>query len=187
MVNFNFISLLEGGRTTKGYVPEPEKSKSGITIGTGVDLGQMGETDLERFNLPEPIKLKLRPYLGKIKQDAVRLLHERPLQVSDDEAQEIDKAVKASSLNRVAKRYNSSSETDFDSLPDGVQTVIASVAFQYGDLASQTPNFWRQVTSGDWQGAYKNLRNFGDAYKTRRNKEADLLQESWAESGVNLA
>ncbi|MCZ6804491.1 MAG: pesticin C-terminus-like muramidase [Proteobacteria bacterium] len=58
------------------------------------------------------------------------------------------------------------------------QTVVASVAFQYGDLESRTPNYWQQVTTGDWPAALYNLRNFGDRYPTRRNKEADLL-ESW--------
>jgi len=54
--------------------------------------------------------------------------------------------------------------------------VITSVAFQYGNLATETPNFWRQVTSGDWDGAVGNLRNFGDAYGSRRNREADYFE-----------
>ena len=54
--------------------------------------------------------------------------------------------------------------------------MIASVSFQYGvALNRRTPNFWWQITNGDWDGALANLRNFGDRYDTRRNKEADLL------------
>ncbi len=56
-------------------------------------------------------------------------------------------------------------------------TVIASVAFQYGDLESRTPNFWKQVISGDWEAAEANLRNFGDNYGTRRVKEADYYNK----------
>ena len=56
MIDFNFISKLEGGRTTKGYVPDPEGSRSGVTIATGVDLSQMGENDLSRLNLPPDLK-----------------------------------------------------------------------------------------------------------------------------------
>ena len=41
MIDFNFISKLEGGRKTKGYVPDPEGSRSGVTIATGVDLGKL--------------------------------------------------------------------------------------------------------------------------------------------------
>jgi hypothetical protein len=57
------------------------------------------------------------------------------------------------------------------------QTVVASVAFQYGDLSLRTPNFWQQVTTENWQAALANLQDFGDKYPTRRNKEADLLAQ----------
>ncbi len=85
MIDFNFISKLEGGRRTTGYVPNPEGSRSGVTIGTGIDLGQMGESDLEQFNFPSDLKDKLRPYLGKIKFKAVDLLDTMPLHVTDIE------------------------------------------------------------------------------------------------------
>ncbi|WP_117035089.1 pesticin C-terminus-like muramidase [Klebsiella pneumoniae] len=52
-----------------------------------------------------------------------------------------------------------------------------AVAYQYGtNLASATPNFWSQVTNGQWQEAINNLNNFGDAYPTRRRSEAALIQ-----------
>jgi hypothetical protein len=40
---------------------------------------------------------------------------------------------------------------------------------------SGTPTFWRQITTGDWQEAYQNLRNFGDSYPTRRREETRKL------------
>ena len=70
----------------------------------------------------------------------------------------------------------SDASVSFEALAAECQTVIASVAFQYGNLSTATPNFWRQVTAQDWSGALANLRNFGDRYKTRRAKEADLLE-----------
>ena len=184
MIDFNFISDREGGRRTTGYVPNPEGSLSGVTIGTGIDLGQMGESDLEQFNFPSDLKDKLRPYLGKIKFEAVDLLDTMPLHVTDEEAELIDKQVKSRFVRDLERKFNDSAIMRFDELPDGVQTVIASVAFQYGDLRSRTPNFWRQITTGDWQGAYRNLRDFGDDYSTRRNLEADLLKSSLDESGL---
>ena len=72
------------------------------------------------------------------------------------------------------------SGVDFAQLPAPMQTVIASVAFQYGDLASRTPKFWAQVVARDWSSALANLRNFGDSYGTRRRKEADLLSSQIA-------
>jgi GH24 family phage-related lysozyme (muramidase) len=186
MIDFNFISKLEGGRKTKGYVPDPEGSRSGVTIATGVDLGQMGENDLSRLNLPPDLKDRLRPYLGRIKFEAVSLLENMPLQITEAEAELIDKEVKSRFVRDLERKFNQTATTVFEELPDGVQTVIASVTFQYGDLRSSTPNFWRQITTGDWQGAYQNLRNFGDSYSTRRNKEADLLKTSLEESGLAI-
>src|SRR5207247_556363 len=60
--------------------------------------------------------------------------------------------------------------------PD-LQTVIADVGYQYGpNLASATPKFWTQVIRQQWTDAIDSLRNFGDNYQPRRDREADLLQ-----------
>ena len=40
----------------------------------------------------------------------------------------------------------------------------------------RVPRFWSYITSNNWNSAIAELRNFGDAFATRRNKEADLLQ-----------
>lgn len=64
----------------------------------------------------------------------------------------------------------------FSRLPSEAQTVIASVSFQYGvNLDLRAPRFWRAVASQDWAAAVAELRRFGDAYPTRRRREADLL------------
>ena len=39
-IDFKFLSDLEGGCKLNGYVPNPKTSKSGVTIGTGFDLGK---------------------------------------------------------------------------------------------------------------------------------------------------
>jgi hypothetical protein len=36
--------------------------------------------------------------------------------------------------------------------------------------------FWDAMIRQDWKKAEEILRNFGDAYPTRRNQEADLLK-----------
>lgn len=71
----------------------------------------------------------------------------------------------------------SSGATKFENLDARHQTVILSVAYQYGaNLASRAPKFWKAVTSQNWAEVVKVLRDFGDAYKTRRNREADYLE-----------
>lgn len=66
----------------------------------------------------------------------------------------------------------------FEDLPAEAQTVIASVSFQYGvGLSVATPKFWKAVVSQDWKEVSKLLKAFGDVYKTRRNKEAALIDK----------
>ena len=170
-IDMAFIARLEGGPATRGYVPDPEHSRSGVTIGTGFDLGQQKNLDM----LPKDLAQRLAPYLGLIGAKAVARLQTLPLNVSADDACRIDEAYKAPFIARLSSDYSKAAGRPCDALPAPMQTVIASVAFQYGNLAIRTPKFWAQVVAGDWKAAESNLRNFGDRYSTRRCKEADLL------------
>ncbi len=175
-IDHRFIGQLEG--TTKtGYVPAPEKSKSGVTIGTGFDLGARSLEDIKTLGFSQELTDKLTPYLGLKKNDAVKALKERPRTITDSELTVVVKAVKKSETSRVVRQYNAASDIKIECLPPQAQTVIASVAYQYGTLATETPRFWKQSIKQDWSGMYQNLMNFGDAYPTRRRKEAALLKE----------
>ena len=188
-IDFDFLARLEGGQQLTAYVPAPEESQSGVTIATGFDLGARNQGDLQRLGLDTSLIEKLSPYLGLKKQEAVKALTAIPLSILAVEAKAIDQAVKSESLNWLEGQYNAaiaSGKTAFAQLPTGVRTVIASVSFQYGDLPSQTPTFWKYVTAQDWGKAIAELRNFGDSYPSRRNQEADLLARSLG-NDVNLA
>jgi len=63
-IDFDFISKLEGGAATKGYVPDAKGSKSGVTISVGFDLGARNESDLKSLRLSKGLTDKLKPYLG---------------------------------------------------------------------------------------------------------------------------
>ena len=65
-----------------------------------------------------------------------------------------------------------------------MQTALASINFQYGSLATPTPNFWKQVTEQRWADASKNLADFGDAYPTRRKLEAGLIDAAITAAGA---
>ena len=69
-IDYKFIGELEGGRLTKGYVPAPTVSRSGVTIATGFDLGQRNENDLKSLNLSVGLIDKLKPYAGH--SDSIR-------------------------------------------------------------------------------------------------------------------
>lgn len=174
MIDFDFIAQQEGSRCT-GYVPDPEGSQSGVTIASGFDIGQRDEYEITRA-FSGDLANKLLPYVGKKRQEAVQCLREIPLQISPEEEMAINRFSHAQAEQRLRKLWQASGvKTAFDDLPDECQTVIASVAFQYGNLARRTPNFWHQVTNGLWANALANLRDFSDRYPNRRNREADLL------------
>lgn len=177
-VDFDFISSLEGGPVLSGYVPDPEQSSSGVTIATGFDLGCRSDSDLVAL-LPEHGELvdKLAFYCGHKRNKALAVLVNHPLNITETEAQAIDKAVKQQLINQLQQRYDSAAETGFALLPPAVQTVIASVAFQYGDLAKRCPRFWNAALACDVVGLVRELNNFGDRYIKRRQREANYLQQ----------
>lgn len=169
-VDWNFIRELEGFKTT-GYVPDAGASASGVTIGTGFDLGARQESDLD--GLDDDLKEALKPFLGFKGAEAQKIA--KNLNLSEEQAITVDNFAKTKELSKLREKWQNATNSDFDELSPEQQTVVASVAFQYGDLESRTPNFWKQVTSGSWEDAVANLEDFGDRYSTRRNKEASLL------------
>ena len=177
-INFGFISELEGGATCTGYVPDALHSKSGVTIATGFDIGQRSRNDL-RMLLPENIAIKLRNYCELKGLEAQAALTKSPLVITEQEAQIIDQRVKFDVVELLQRRYRRKSQRlEFSDLPEHAQTVIASVAFQYGDLAKRCPAFWHFATTQNWTAMLDELRNFGDRYTTRRVKEANYFLNS---------
>lgn len=180
-VNWDFIQSLEGF-SVKGYVPKEEdgednKVESGVTIGSGFDLGQITKGDLDRFKFTDLQKEKLLPYVGLKGQKARNKLKRTPLQLSYNTVKSIDAKVKKVKLNGLIRQFNEEQKLiRFDELPEPFQTVIASVYFQYGDLR-RTPKFFEAVTNLNWVKAIKELEDFGDAFPTRRNKEADYMSK----------
>lgn len=181
-IDWEFIGALEGEGILKGYVPDAEGSKSGVTIATGVDLGQRSEASIGALDIPDSLKAKLKPYAGLKKQAAVDALRRNSLTITEGESRALDQAVKGGTVADVQERYDGAvagGTVRFDDLSVQVQTVICSVAFQYGsNLSRAAPKFWRACTEQRWNAVLGELRNFGDRYPTRRNKEADLLEDA---------
>ena len=63
-INWSFVDQQEGSGVTIGYVPKTDNDKSGVTIGSGFDLGSKTEETLSRLNLSPDIINELKPYLG---------------------------------------------------------------------------------------------------------------------------
>ena len=65
-IDWDFISSLEGGQHLAGYVPAADVSESGVTIATGIDLGQRTEGSIDALAIPDQLKTKLKPYAGLV-------------------------------------------------------------------------------------------------------------------------
>jgi len=177
-VDFNFIKELEGFET-EGYVPDPENSKSGVTVASGFDLGARDVKDLKRLSLPKKLIKKLSPYLGLKGKEAVEKLQNFPLEITEEEGLLLNKGAKKETLEELSRKFKEDFERSFTSLSPEEQTVLASVGFQYGTGREQglpSQKFWKQMGEGRLQDAYANLLNFRDRYDTRRRKEAKLLK-----------
>jgi hypothetical protein len=180
-VDTGFIGSQEGFRLD-GYVPDPGFSRSGVTVGTGVDIGQRSAADIQALDIPETLKQKLIPYALLTGQDAVNFLANRPLRLTEDEAYALDRAVAQDIFGDVAALYDAAATGDsFLELPLEARTAVGDVAYQYGpNLAQRLPEFWGDVTQGRWDEATQTLRDFGDRYPARRNEEAALLDQAIA-------
>jgi hypothetical protein len=180
-VDMSFLSQSEGQQQTKAYVPEATTSKSGVTVGTGVDLGQLSQQQLANMPIPQDLKDQLQPYVGLKQTAAQQYLTAHPLTITEPQAQALDDVVIGTLIQSVGQKYQAASGQAFTSLPPEAQTVIADVAMQYGsNLGAQTaaPTFWKAVTTGQWQDALAELQDFkdGPSYKGRHDKQAALLQ-----------
>ena len=190
-VNWAKIGEWEGNRLT-GYVPRNADGSvlgvSGVTIGMGVDLGQLDASDLDALEIAPPLKETLRPYLG-LQGDAATAALEIPLTLGQDAVDQLNAAVQAAKVDLVRQRYDAavgSDGTRFDDLREAARTVITSVAFQWGSIWARSsppdiPLFWQAVISRDWEKTISVLRGWapkpwrGAIYRTRRNAEADYL------------
>lgn len=180
-IDWDFIAAHEGKCMTNGYVPGVNTSKSGVTIGTGVDLGQRHHSEVSKWNITPELSHKLRDYCGLCGHEAVAFLKSKPLTITKEEAEALDNAAAGPIFSALENAYDvAAGKGAFAALPRAVRTVLASIAYQYGpNLARRTPKFWQAATSQNWPAVIHELENFGDAYPTRRHDEARYLKTAY--------
>ncbi|WP_175649640.1 pesticin C-terminus-like muramidase [Pseudomonas sp. Marseille-P9899] len=174
-VDSSFLSENEDGQRLNAYTPGGD---SGVTVATGVDLFGRTQQSMASLGWPQSLINQLLPYTTQQGLIARDYLSANPLTISADNASLMDATVFEDIVNDIAGRFDAAASfADFDQLPPGTQTVIADIAYQYGpNLRVRTPNFWQQITTGDWNAALANLQDFNDPYTTRRLREAALLE-----------
>lgn len=213
-----FLEESEGALITTGYVPKYTRDikkngkvihkkgdvigVSGVTISTGVDLGQQSKSGTRKLidayikekGNPDQVDVdalmkKLDPYFGLKKQDAVDALAKTPLTVTDAEAGLLADAFDYDNQTRVAALFDKNNNKDmtFKKLPEQAQTVIIDFAYQYGlsdDKGTVRQTFWKYVYDGDWKKLADWLKDKPDAYTGRRKREGDRLQDGIDNGGL---
>ena len=184
------LERFEGKGLTKGYVPSKNGvplGVSGVTIGTGVDLGQQTADRLLHMGVPPAVVDKFTPYLGLKKTDAQAALRALPLILSPAEVESLDQAVISRYTRDIAARYDRDAPAaTFSSLPKEAQAVLVSILFQRGlAYPAKAPQLWRALLAGHWQAAATWLQSpaNGGGYHSRRKAEGEMLTELGGASG----
>jgi len=185
-VDFDFIGKSEGKGIMEGYVPTNNGEvldSSGVTIGTGVDLGQKNIEYFEGFE-HEDILNKIKPYFGMKGQEALTYEEETPLNLLSQEVGYLDEFTKNKEMSLIEKSFKDLTGKEFANMPPELQTIISDLQFQYGTDYNKTPKFRDIIKSiakdpenkSLYSDLENELRNFGDKYQTRRGREADLIK-----------
>lgn len=196
-INFNFIKNflgpLEGAGVTRGYVPCDKAGRhlgvSGVTIGTGVDLGQQTGAGLLDMGVPHAVVKKLLPYIGLKKQAAVDAVKCQGLTLTKAEVKALDDAVIGRYVKNISEHYDKHNPYQpFEAIPSQAQAVIVSVLYQRGlGFSAKNPGWWGPMLAGDWKTAAAWLCDpvNGGGYHARRKAEGEILKTikptTWAD------
>ncbi len=167
------------GRNSRGACGEV-LGLSGVTVGTGLDLGQQRLEDLERMGVDADLRALLRPYLGLRKEAACQHLRDRPLRLTEAQCDALDAAVHGDYIRRAGAIYNSRAlDGPFEELPPQAQAVVVSLYYHLGRYDSRPgyPKLWGHLVRRDWAAAAAELETGFTRYARRRAREGALLRE----------
>jgi hypothetical protein len=197
-IDLNRVHANEGRSiATDGYIPEDNDGNpmqnSGVTVGWGVDIGQIDDAELDNWGTDYGVSRetldKLRPYVGKKKEDAKAFLAENPLTLTEDEAIQVSRVKYA----KIVKRLKDNVETirgpgAWDTIPGDVRTVLLDVAVNAGPNAfnpnaekgsKRHDNMIGFIRNGDVAGMIDELRAYGMlGLQPRRTRNAEWLEKA---------
>ncbi|MDR0290315.1 MAG: pesticin C-terminus-like muramidase [Treponema sp.] len=190
------LAKFEGKAIARGYIPcqqgtyygtGPSKGEplgaSGVTIATGVDLGQQTAQGLKAMGVSAETLAILEPYIGLKKQDAIRKLQESPLQLTEMQVELIDRAVHSRYVIQAASLFGAEL---FGAAPKEAQAVAVSLHYQFGTpMRKESPALeqaWQCLRRGEYKGAsyLRCIDLWGkphQAYMARRRAEAAILDQ----------
>ncbi len=156
---------------------------AGVVIADLFDLGKYNESSLDKMGIPEDIKEKLKPYLGKKGQLAQIYSYIEPLTLTKSEYNLIDKLFFKYLGETIENIYNANipkGAKQFGDLSPHIQTIVASVALQYSlNWDRSTPRFFNTVLNHDWKAMVTELMDFDNGkYQYKRDKDLEYLFEN---------
>jgi len=192
-IDYGLIGELEGN-VLEANVPDPEGSKSGVTVGTGIDLGARTREDFAGFDDQELLD-RFDEYYGLQGMEAFKYEDANPLTITQEESDALNAFIKGKTTETLRSNFAETFGMDLADLPPEMQTVIGSVGYQYGPsfmiddpdtekFDPKTPKFVEKlmdlvedpVNIDMYKSIYDELMDFGDRYSTRRKKEAAYLK-----------
>ena len=194
-INFTVLSRLEGGSAPYANLPIGKKeldmerrerdealkrgeappvrkwsNNSGATIGSGFDLGQTSVEEMRRFGFPESLVQKCIPYVGKKRLDAEDMLRKRPLVLTDQEIDIVNRQVMGDKAKRSIEDWDSRIAVLKRTRPDAPyfhemnsaqQTIVFSRYYHQGpgwhNRRSNAPMF-EAMTRNDWQRVNREMQ-----------------------------
>lgn len=131
----------------KSVLAGAPNNRSGVTVGSGVDLGQKDEIDYrkafqqaaknKRFHTPEEataLSDKLKPYMGLTRTDACQYLRKHPLTLTDEDLDFMNYQSFMAHTDEVIKNYEIKTGKSFSDLSKEEQTSIFSYVYHHGNM-----------------------------------------------------
>ena len=178
------LGNFEGAARRKGYIPARGGrvlGHSGVTIGTGVDLGQHSHEELAAMGVPLTVLGVLVPYLGLKQEAAQRRLADLPLTLSPESVHALDQAVIRHFIARVERLFDQRAalcgRAFFSERSREVQAVAVSLCYQLGPKGCpRTLDFLAQSRTPEAIAELENSAAWNHRYMGRRRAEAALLR-----------
>lgn len=159
---------------------------SGVTVGTGVDIGQISLKELKDRGIPESIIEKICHFTATKNEDGTfsPLIGERAeaakkqhnIALSHEEMDILTSKTMQYFVRTLEIRFSKANpDIKFKDLPKSVKTILFSVMYHYGSGSKLLAKLIEVAKHGDFAKMASILRNTNDWFKTRREKEADYL------------
>ncbi len=159
------IFFSDEGNLLNGYIPGQGVgvfSKSGVTIGEGVDLGQQTVFSLENDGVDQATINQLIPYLGMHGTSAQAFLIENPLLLTLSQTDTLNTDVQSSYISSLVTKWNTTPNViePWNQLPNDTQAALAWLNYN-GSLG---PKAFADATQGQWLNVITEL--YTDANET---------------------